>query len=190
MVAIRGEDHRWTIWARTARADLYLARGELPRAEQEYRAILAQVDSGEHDAFRPLNGLAASLRFQRRFTEAVEPFRASLALARTTYGEDHPDTLMIQANLAASLRELDELDEALELLEDAQKGLVRQLGESHPNSLGASLELGRVLRDLELEDDARVHFENVLERGASAEGPRARMYVDAARQELGWLEAR
>jgi tetratricopeptide (TPR) repeat protein len=187
---VRGQEHLWTTWARTTRADLYLARGERSRAEQEYRTIVEEVGSDDFAALTPLNGLAASLVMQQRFAEAVEPYGASLALARTAHGADHPDTLMIQVNLASAQRQLGELDEALELLEPAQKGLVRQLGEAHPNSLAASLELGRLLRDLELADEARVLFEGVLAKGTSSEGPRASMYVDAARQELGWLEKR
>jgi len=60
-------------------------------------------------------------------------------------GDDHPNTLGAQANLAATLHELGDLQAARQLQQDNLDRRRRVLGDDHPDTLGAQHNLALTL---------------------------------------------
>src|SRR6185437_14413410 len=86
-------------------------------------------------------------RLPEKRLEALELARATLELATSRFGENHPETLAIAISLSNLLRTIDDAyhDEALSLAEVTVRRYPRAYGESHPYNFGCMSNLA-VLR--------------------------------------------
>lgn len=111
--------------------------------------------------------LAACVAFSRRdWATSAACFRESLDILRVTSGAEHPETLVVQANLGESLRLLGEPAEAARLLEPAILRRQAQGLLSHPSTLTMTRCLVQALHDQGRADLAlpweRVYWTGVL----------------------------
>jgi tetratricopeptide (TPR) repeat protein len=181
-VRVLGRDHPRTLDRRVKRAGLWVSQGRYAEAETEYRDLI----EASEEPLAPLNGLAICLESQQRLAEAVEVARESLALSRASRGPEHPDSFLLQSNLARFLRLVDEHEEALELQEPAQRALVDSLGASHPFALAATVELALLLLDMGERDLGR----DLLEEAVAVAGSLSEelRFLEDARRTLDRLQ--
>ncbi|WP_407661311.1 FxSxx-COOH system tetratricopeptide repeat protein [Frankia nepalensis] len=127
-------------------------------------AASGMVDSHDTDCRRLVWRLAWYLN-------AAGDYATSLTLARDTrthwlriLGEDHPDSMMSAANLAATLQSLGDYPAAHRLQGDVLARRRRILGEDHPDSMMSAANLAATLRSLGDYPAARQLQEDVLGR--------------------------
>ena len=68
---------------------------------------------------------------QRRLDQSIPLFEEALKLSKKVYGEDHPETLMVMANLGVNYKDAGRFAEALPLLEAAYRA-----SSQHPSLRG------------------------------------------------------
>ena len=94
---------------------VYVARGDLARAEPVLREALGRADAllgDEHDDLGPyLNQLAHVLFKRKRYAEA-EPVLARLVAIKRRLGDEHPEVASVVANLALVHEALQRYDSA------------------------------------------------------------------------------
>ena len=89
-----------------------------------------------------MNNLAAAYQAAGKLDLALPLFEETLKLQKAKLGPDHPDTLLVQANLGVNYRDAGRLDEALPLLEGAFNHAAK-----HPERYPAVLKLAAELPD-------------------------------------------
>jgi tetratricopeptide (TPR) repeat protein len=94
---------------------------------------------------RELNLLGELYRREGKLTQAMACFEESLSLRQRGMGEDHPDTLQSQSNLAGVLRQQGQLDDAQFLEECIVESRERLLGAEHLDTLAARANLAATL---------------------------------------------
>jgi len=101
--------------------------------------------------------------------EALELARATLELATSRFGADHPETLAIEISLSNLLRSTDESyhPEALTLAESTMKRYHRAYGEEHPFNFGCMSNLA-VLRRVTGERAAAQQLDEAALQGLTA----------------------
>jgi hypothetical protein len=94
---------------------------------------------------RELNLLGELYRREGKLRQAMACFEESLSLRQRGMGEDHPDTLQSQSNLAGVLRLQGQLDDAQFLEECIVESRERLLGAEHLDTLAARANLAATL---------------------------------------------
>jgi serine/threonine-protein kinase len=126
------------VWSLTASEGIYsLIGGLVMQSSGECLTTLGKYSEAAHslykgltirrrllpdshpDIARSLAGLARVAHAEERFGEAEPEYRESLRLLERLFGQDHPDRLSVESNLAALLAETGRREEAKALLEDA-----------------------------------------------------------------------
>jgi tetratricopeptide (TPR) repeat protein len=128
---------------------------------------------------RDLNRLGELYREQQRVTQALACFEESLSLRQRVLGDEHRDTRLSRANLAAMLRDSGKLPEASFLHELLYEDCYRLLGADHPDTLAARSALAATLATLgEFERALSLH-EQVIEACERQFGPTCAMTLDS-----------
>ncbi|MBS2963242.1 tetratricopeptide repeat protein [Actinocrinis puniceicyclus] len=147
--------------------------GQVTRAraltEETYALYVSESEAETPDAFACLLNHAADLSVHEEKRDAVDETRRVHEAYRSTYGEEHPYTLMCLTNLSMYERGTRRFDSAVVHARQAHDGLLRTVGEQHPYTLCAALNLANALAELARFTDALA-----LETGAS-EGLSARL---------------
>ncbi|MBF0109672.1 MAG: CHAT domain-containing protein [Magnetococcales bacterium] len=96
-----------------------------------------------------------------RFGPAEDRYREVLALEKKTLGENHPNTIATQSDLAGLLRRKGELVQAEKMFLDAYERFRRLLGPRHPNTLVAANDFSLTLEEEGLYETAEPLFRMV-----------------------------
>ncbi|WP_327695776.1 FxSxx-COOH system tetratricopeptide repeat protein [Streptomyces sp. NBC_00459] len=136
-------------------------RALLPHVE----ALLDVSDPAEDSAEMSLMLVQAGrfLQQQGPLSQAIHYFGRSLAAAVRLLGEDHPDMLTSQGNLAVAYQEAGDLGRAIPLLERTLEARVRNLGEDHLDTLASQNNLASAYQTAGDLERAIPLFEGTLE---------------------------
>jgi hypothetical protein len=112
-------------------------------------------------------------RLPEKRLEALDLARATLALATSRFGAEHPETLAIAISLSNLLRATDETyhGEALALAESTVKRYPRAYGENHPYNYGCMSNLALLRRVTGEPAKARTLDEEALQGLTASLGP-------------------
>jgi tetratricopeptide (TPR) repeat protein len=88
--------------------------------------------------------LANVLRHERKYAEAEQLLRQTLAIEERTLGKDHSDTLISKAVLGQVLGEEGHYPEAERTLREDYDSMLRVLGQAHPDTAESAYELAAV----------------------------------------------
>ena len=132
MRLVNGVDHPDTLGAIYHLGQLYMAREDYVRAEEQFHAAYdgtaRTLGAGHRYAIFSLSWLARSLTSQGRWQDAEPLLREGFEASRDAYPEGHSQTWVLQCRLGAVLAQLDRIAEARELLEECQPKLDEELG--------------------------------------------------------------
>ncbi|MCC6406788.1 MAG: serine/threonine protein kinase [Planctomycetes bacterium] len=128
------------------RASLYLTTGRLALAEPDLRAAAAlherELGPYNPETVSPLNTLALVYREMERWEESEALFEDCIARAERSLEPDHPDFLVMRANLASVWMRTGRARQAVELLTRARELARARSGERQPLFLWLSNHLG------------------------------------------------
>ncbi len=134
---------------------------ENDEAERLFREAVeeSQRHNGEYDSAtaHSLRYLGSFLRYRKRFEEAAEAHRAALAIFRSIYGEDHPNSLDELRNLILAVRS-DKPEAAEPLAREYVERVQRVLPSGDFERGSAHLVLGDVLIKLNRFEEAEPHI--------------------------------
>jgi serine/threonine protein kinase/tetratricopeptide (TPR) repeat protein len=114
---------------------------------------------------------------------AIPGLEAAWSLRREALGDDHPDTLRSQVQLAYALAEGGYAARAVPLLEEAVEASKRLYGDDDARTLGTRSFLGKALVNARRHDDADTLFTEVLEAQSRILGDD---HPDTIRTRLWW----
>lgn len=100
----------------TTNAEVYKAI--LSDLRSRVNNFIAQTGETEESSLHCLNYYGASLLHLGEYGGAVQVYRRSTNIARTTFGSDDDSTLTLQGNLAVALLHVGSLDEAAQIQQD------------------------------------------------------------------------
>lgn len=170
-----GDEHRDTLTAADALGMILIERGAFSQAESIYKEAIAILDrtAPEDELAIALRGnLADTYKWQGRL-DLAEPLNEELvALARQSWGSDHPQTAMVINNLATLYLRQGRFEEARPLLEEAIDIAQPVLGDTHPEVLAMMGNLGTTLMNLSEYDAAAELLEVVYRRTSDTLGER------------------
>ena len=104
------------------------------RTEERNQAAMPSPDPQAQQQFDQLNQQVMQLYEEGQYAQALDSATQSLELARTNFGEDHPDTAASLNNLAMLYKALGDYAAALPLYQRALAICEQVLGPSHPNT--------------------------------------------------------
>lgn len=155
-------------------ARVYYDKGLLAKAEQEFRAVLAErterLGARHPDTLNTQHYLVRALRGRRSFREAMALCTATLAARREILGELHPDTLTSRNGVADLMRETGRTREARALYELVLSQRRDVLGERHPATLVTSHYLAMTDHDLDSLEAAERKFRELAIANAEVRG--------------------
>jgi tetratricopeptide (TPR) repeat protein len=99
------------------------------------------------DLASTLNDLGNLLSMRGDLAGAESAYRRSRAISARIFGPNHPNTAILDENLAMNLRRQRRYEEAEKLVRDAMARFVKALGDQHPRYSVFLEGLGDVLRD-------------------------------------------
>jgi tetratricopeptide (TPR) repeat protein len=100
-----------------------------------------------YETLRAVRGLSVALRrIPTGYEEALETAETLLTAYRRQFGDDHPDTMAAEINLANILRTVGRTSEALELAEKTAAKYPNAYGPHHPFSYGCTGNLALMRR--------------------------------------------
>ena len=172
--------------------------GKLAEAEQAVRealVILSRLPKDERTEMLLSTvqiRLSGVLAMEGKREEAVRMAREAVALARRTYGNEHPNVAIIAHNLGIALIDANQLDEAETVVREALALTQRTLGEDQPRSAWCLESLGEVMRKTGRLAEAETAFRQSLaiweqRRHSNAHGLRAKL-VAVLREEHKFAE--
>lgn len=158
-----------------------LAEVRLAAAVASGRAVEGDCNAGAVSLplARDLNRLGELYREQGREAQALACFEESLALRQRVLGDEHRDTRISRANLAALLRDSGKLPEASFLHELLYEDCHRLLGADHPDTLAARAALAGTLASLGEFERALALHEQVIDACDKLFGPGSTMTLDS-----------
>jgi tetratricopeptide (TPR) repeat protein len=118
-----------------------------------------------------MNNLAGCYSALGRHADAVELGQKTLALAKATFGPDHPNTLGYQDTLAHIYKKCGRLSEAVKLYEEVVPLMKAKLGPGHPDRLSSMHDLVECYNALGRYADALKLGQETLELRRAALGP-------------------
>lgn len=163
-----GEDSEDTLESECRLGWGLLRQGKITEAKRKSEIGLQQCrkHSGEMqaltDKFEYLR--ANTLFLLGNYKDAHEAFLHLRARRSESLGEDHPDTLRAESNIARTLSALGRYDEALRIEEGVWEKRRRLLGDEHPKTVNALNTVGVTLGLLGRYEEAREKKEEVLAR--------------------------
>ncbi len=150
-------------------AELRTAGGDSAGAMQAYRTALqhlAKVDSPSVDDRRvraaALNELGTLLEADGALLAAEKAYRESAQAHARTFGDRHPATATVRANLASILALRGEASDAANLLEQSLEVIRTAFGPHHQDVAGLHNRLGEVYEVLDRLDDAEAQYLSAL----------------------------
>ncbi|MEM6993242.1 MAG: tetratricopeptide repeat protein, partial [Myxococcota bacterium] len=158
----------WPARLPTALAEVglvHVMNEDYARAEATYRdalQLLATTESGVGELPRVHSGLALALEYQGKLDAAERHHREALRLARTEYGERHPDTGRAHRGLGGVLKELRRYDEAESEYRLAIAIGIEAVGPAGADVARAHNDLGNVLGLMARYDEAHEQLQRSL----------------------------
>lgn len=134
-------------------------------AEQEFQSVLRLLDpesDGDIDAFLSAQSGLAELYSRRNSPKAEPLYKVALETSIERRGDAHPETILINGNLAAHYMRVDRVDEAIEILERVLAVQRESLGPAHRQTLISANNLGLTLSRVGQADKARKIVEDAL----------------------------
>lgn len=124
-----------------------------------------------------------------RYAEAEAILAEELDRCEARLGMEHPDTLLVQNNLALALSEQEgRYGEAERMFRDCHRLSIRVLGESHPHSLSTAINLALTLKSLgEFREAVRVLERVVAVVSSSSVGTELEAAHDRATRALNFM---
>jgi serine/threonine protein kinase/tetratricopeptide (TPR) repeat protein len=159
-----GENHPEYASVLANLANTYADMGQLDRAEELMRKVVAIDRRASPDApstglCYSLNNLASILADEKKFEEAVDLHRESLAMRSRVMGPDSPAVAISLMNLGFALRGMGSLGAAKDTLQSAVAKCEAVFGANHYRTAAALSNLAGVEKDLgklpDAERDAR-----------------------------------
>jgi len=117
-----------------------------------------------------LNSLALFYQSAGLYQDAEAMYERALEKDIEALGNDHPDTLVVMANMGIMFEEMGRLEAAEGLLGEASERQIDRLGIDHPGTLGTLAALGRVKNRLGLSEEAEEILADVVDRIAGHSG--------------------
>jgi hypothetical protein len=105
-----------------------------------------------------------------RHSEALMVDQQRVDLLMKSKGEDHPDTIVAQFNVAMSLSKLDRHEESLALVKKVLPKAKVVYGIDHPSTLNVMHNLAAVLMKFKRYEESLTMFEDVFERSTRCLG--------------------
>lgn len=143
-----GSDHQRTINARVDYANTMLDAGELASAKEIYETVVKTMDKLGRNTpkkIQCLNNLGSIAARLGRFNEALTYVESAAAEQEQIFGSDHPNLLVIKANVANLLRETGKLKDARSLATELATRCTQQIGRLDDTTLMAKQTLSETL---------------------------------------------
>lgn len=120
-------------------ASVYQELGDYKEAENICKKILADVQKdlgtySPYDIATTYNNLAAVLRQQQKYSEAIQLYNEALKIFEKTYTKEHPSIATTLNNLAIVYSDLEEYAHALDCYYQALSIREKILGLNHPDT--------------------------------------------------------
>ncbi|MGV9851203.1 SAV_2336 N-terminal domain-related protein [Streptomyces sp. NPDC003442] len=173
---VHGEEHDYTLFARSYLVDLLHDAGRLAAAAEESRTLLEAWDrreGGDHRAevLSRRQAYGRVLLDLARVEEAAREFRAVAAGRRELDGPTHVRTVTARGWLAAALRRLGLYDEAEAELRSAVEDCRSAESEVDEALLTAEYALGEILDTRQRNEEAEALWRELIERTAAGLKP-------------------
>lgn len=100
------------------------------------KEIIKRPDKNENfDDIDQIGNEADLFNYVERYQDALRLYEIAYEKSKRSYGEKHPNTLMLKCGMAASLKGLGRKEEALLMYQEAYDVGSKELGKEHPNML-------------------------------------------------------
>jgi len=163
--AIHGETALVTLEVQDALAWVYDGQGLWEKGFHLFQYVYDTQEQvhGEVNS-ETLNSLGLFYQSAGLYQDAEVMYERALEKDIEALGNDHPDTLVVMANMGIMFEEMGRLEAAEGLLGEASERQIDRLGIDHPSTLGTLAALGRVKNRLGFSEEAEEILADVVER--------------------------